>query len=648
MAPQRAGRDITKQMLRHRQMVLDQMDFKQKAEEKKMSMSKNIARLAVTAGLTAALSFGGVMAPVTMAFAEGGTGSITINQAKDNENTTFKAYQIFKATVTDTTSGKTAQDITWADPNLGTKVVNAIKTNWAGYNDLAEKEKLPDTPTAQEVADFLMAHAENPTASSADGKTKGTRVATDNVLYAVANVVKDETPTAPNITAGQPWSATAGPGYYLFLTNESTLGSDQAAKKNTGTSPIFAVVGGNAVTVTEKTSIPTVGKQILASAPNDPTSATDWAGVADSQIGQEVTYKLTGSVADNYASYDSYAYKFTDTLSMGLTYTDNSVVVYAVNKGSSNQDKYELIANNNYTTNTANNDDGTTTLTIEFGAKGEKKGLKDIPSVNADTQIVVFYKAKLNKNAVTGNGVSEGKKGNYNSVKLEYSNNPYGEGTGTSVEGGAGDFTFQLNINKVDQGTEKGLGGAVFTIKSDNNKYVASKDGNGFVAGELVDVTENSDLPEYVKFTSTDEGKIAAKGLDAGTYTVTEIKAPNDKYTAAQPFTFTISAQYKSNAAEIENITVSPSQNDKYRSDVALGTLDNTPGDSKLTVENGTAANSTTGEINITVGNTKSVGLPLTGLNGVTFTWIAGGAVLCIGVAHLIRSRKQAEESEQE
>ena len=624
------------------------MDFKQKAEEKKMSMSKNIARLAVTAGLTAALSFGGVMAPVTMAFAEGGAGSITINQAKDNENTTFKAYQIFKATVTDTTSGKTAQDITWADPNLGTKVVNAIKTNWAGYNDLAEKEKLPDTPTAQEVADFLMAHAENPTASSADGKTKGTRVATDNVLYAVANVVKDETPTAPNITAGQPWSATAGSGYYLFLTNESTLGSDQAAKKNTGTSPIFAVVGGNAVTVTEKTSIPTVGKQILASAPNDPTSATDWAGVADSQIGQEVTYKLTGSVADNYASYDSYAYKFTDTLSKGLTYTDNSVVVYAVNKGSSNQDKYELIANNNYTTNTANNDDGTTTLTIEFGAKGEKKGLKDIPSVNADTQIVVFYKAKLNKNAVTGNGVSEGKKGNYNSVKLEYSNNPYGEGTGTSVEGGAGDFTFQLNINKVDQGTEKGLGGAVFTIKSDNNKYVASKDGNGFVAGELVDVTENSDLPEYVKFTSTDEGKIAAKGLDAGTYTVTEIKAPNDKYTAAQPFTFTISAQYKSNAAEIENITVSPSQNDKYRSDVALGTLDNTPGDSKLTVENGTAANSTTGEINITVGNTKSVGLPLTGLNGVTFTWIAGGAVLCIGVAHLIRSRKQAEESEQE
>lgn len=286
------------------------------------------------------------------------------------------------------------------------------------------------------------------------------------------------------------------------------------------------------------------------------------------------------------------------------------------------------------------------TLTVEFKVGDGDKGLKDVQGVDANTQIVVFYKAKLNKNAVTGNGNGE-KKGNFNTVKLEYSNNPYTKGTGTSVEGGAGDFTFQLNINKVDQGTEKGLGGAVFTIKS-NNKYVASEDGNGFVAGGLVEVADNNDLPEHVKFKSTDDGKIAVKGLDAGTYTVTEIKAPNDKYTVANPFTFTIKAEYENNAAELEKITVSPSQNDKRRSDVALGTLDDTPGDNKLTVTNNTAANVQTGEVNITIGNTKQVGLPLTGLNGVTFTWIAGGAVLCIGVAHLIRSRKQAEESEQE
>ena len=599
-----------------------------------MSMNKNIARLAVTAGLTAALSFGGVMAPVSMAFAaEGNTGSITISQVEGNENTTFKAYQIFKATVTDSKNGgKTAQNITWASDTVGPKVIDAIN-RWENDHSLKAEDKLPNKPTPQEVADFITAHAGVCTAGSES--TKGTRIATDNILYAVANAIRDEAPVKSDIVAGTAWTPNDS-GYYLFVTNALS----DSSKKDTGTSPIFAVVGGNAVTVTEKTSIPTVGKQVLASAPNNPTSATGWAGVIDSQIGQEVTYKLTGSVADNYATYDSYAYKFTDTLSSGLEYVDGSLTVYAVNNGT-----YTPI-NSGYDVTPPNKSSRVLTVNFVVDKDNNKKGLKDVQGVDANTQIVVFYKAKLNKNAVTGNGNGE-KKGNFNTVKLEYSNNPYVEGTGTSVEGGAGDFTFQLNIKKVDQGTEKGLGSAVFTIKS-NNKYVASEDGNGFVAGELVDVADNSDLPEYVKFKSTDEDKIAVKGLDAGTYTVTEIEAPNDKYTVANPFTFTIEAKYKDNAAELEKITVSPSKNDEHRPDVALGTLDNTPGDNTLTAKKGTVANVETGEINITVGNTKSVGLPLTGLNGVTFTWIAGGAVLCIGVAHLIRSRKQAEESEQE
>lgn len=613
------------------------MEFEQKAEEKKMSMSKNIARLAVTAGLTAALSFGGVMAPVTMAFAEDATYSITINKIAGNADVEYKAYQIFKAKVTDTENGKTAQDITWANDKLGSDVVKAIKEHWTGYTRLDQDQKLSGKPTAQEVADFLMAHAGSTTAGLPDGSSEGTRLATDNVLYAVANAVKDQTPAASSNDTGNAWTfSSQSSGYYLFVTSDL-----DPSKPNTGTSPIFAIVGGQPVTVTEKTSIPTVGKQALASAPNDPKSATDWAGVIDSQIGQEVTYKLTGSVADNYATYDSYAYKFTDTLSDGLDYVAGSLEVYAVNNGA-----YTLI-NRGYEVTPPNESSRVLTVNFAVDKDNNKKGLKDVQGVDAGTQIVVFYRAKLNKNAVTGNGDSEEKKGNYNTVKLEYSNNPSTEGTGTSVESGAGDFTFQLNINKVDQGTEKGLGGAVFTIKS-NNKYVASEDGNGFVAGELVEVPDNSDLPEHVKFKSTDDGKIAVKGLDAGTYTVTEIKAPNDKYTVAKPFTFTIAAQYKDNPAELDKITITPSENADLRSDIAFGTLDNTPGDNTLSITNGTAANVKTGEINITVGNTKSIGLPLTGLNGVTFTWIAGGAVLCIGVAHLIRSRKQAEESEQE
>lgn len=608
------------------------MEFEQKAEEKKMSMSKNIARLAVTAGLTAALSFGGVMAPVTMAFAaDGATGSITINRVKGNENTTFKAYQIFKATVTDTNGVKTAQDITWASSSVGQKVITAITSDWKAYNSLSDSEKLPAKPTPQEVADFITAHAGGCTAGSES--TKGTRIATNNILYAVANAIRDEEPVKSDIVAGTAWTpeTSNGSGYYLFVTNALS----DSSKTDTGTSPIFALVGGEAVTVTEKTSIPTVDKQILAATSDDPTKLEGWAGVADSQIGQEVTYKLTGSVANNYATYDSYAYKFTDTLSKGLTYTDNSVVVYAVNKDPSNQDKYELIANNDYTTNKANNEDGTTTLTIEFGAKGEKKGLKDISSVNADTQIVVFYKAKLNASANIA-GANNQLKVNPNTVTLEYSNNPMSGGTGTSASDTVEDYTYGLKINKVDLGTERALNGAQFTIQ-------VNKPNDKTLDGKFVQEDGALSTEEHV-FQTKNDGYFTVKGLDAGKYTVTEKHLKG--YADISPFDFEIVPTMSEDGTRIDKVTLSMSQTDK----LIAGINDDGEGkvgDNKLEVKTGTATN-VDGTFNITVGDTKQVGLPLTGLNGVTFTWIAGGAVLVIGVAHLIRSRKQAEESERE
>lgn len=605
------------------------MRTNRKTEEKKMSMSKNIARLAVTAGLTAALSFGGVMAPVTMAFAEGNT-TVTFNDPDYAASTTYKGIQIFKAKVTKDNGTTSVSSIEWAGTGteIQTAVVNAIK----------KKDNTYSSDNAQDAADWLSANAE--------GTGTGSKVASDNVFSLIAANLKDST-AWQKTTKGDASLSKLDAGYWLFLTDNA--GKPDGKSTDAFTSPVYAVIDGTntTVTITPKKSIPTVNKQILAATSADPTKlTTGWAGVANSQIGQEVTYKLTGKVADNYATYDSYAYKFTDTLSNGLDYVSGSLKVYAVNNG-----VYTPI-NSGYDLTTPTEDNRVLTVNFAVDKATGKKGLKDIAFVNADTEIVVFYNAKLNKNAVTGNG-TEGKGGNYNAVKLEYSNNPYTEGTGTSVEGGAGDFTFKLNLNKVDQGTEKGLEGAEFSIQSADedtlNQYVASKDSSDgtVVAGQLVRFSGTT-LPDYLKFASDDMGKIEAKGLDAGKYTVTEIKAPSDNYAVAKPFTFTITAKYKDNAAELDEITITPSENANHRSDIAFGALDNTPGDNKLGATDGTAANVQTGEIPITVGNTKSVGLPLTGLNGVTFTWIAGGAVLCIGVAHLIRSRKQAEESEQE
>ena len=65
------------------------------------------------------------------------------------------------------------------------------------------------------------------------------------------------------------------------------------------------------------------------------------------------------------------------------------------------------------------------------------------------------------------------------------------------------------------------------------------------VTGRVVKLA-NGNLPDYVKFTSSrvsgKEGTIEVKGLDAGSYKVTEIQTPDPaKYpTTADPFTFTI------------------------------------------------------------------------------------------------------------
>ena len=589
-----------------------------------MSMSKNIARLAVTAGLTAALSFGGVMAPASMAFAAEAApaNSITINRiAEDNKDNTFKAYQIFKAKVVDEKDkGKVASDIEWSSTTIGSKVIAAIQGS-TKYKELVKADStkaLAADATAPVVAEWLSNNVTDTNASSASS-SEGTRVAPGDVLYAIAAAVTDETPAGNGIPVDTSWTRPAitsdghyGDGYYLFVSDGL-----KADKPNTGTSPIFAIVGGEPVTVTEKTSIPTVEKKVLNDSKVKDANITDqtgWEDYADSQIGQKVNYKLTGTIADNYATYDSYAYKFTDTLSQGLTYAKGSLEVYALNNES-----YTKIDQNSYTV-VEPAEDNNNTLTVSFNDKGLKSATaaneSDLLNIDAKTQIVVFFKAELNSKA------SYEAPGNKNEVYLEYSNNPMAEGTGKSEIDVVTDHVFRLDVTKTDKDTGSALTGKnlqagfkVKVIRGDegtlDNKWL----------GENGEIVEESQAYEFK--TQLDDGKVYIPGLDTGTYQITETTTPTG-YNTVAPFEITVTPSYKNNG-ELDTLTVS--SNNK-----------------EMTVIKD--ANGAT--IPLTIKNKKGSGLPLTGLNGVTFTWIAGGAVLCIGVAHLIRSRKQAEESEQE
>ena len=599
------------------------MRTNRKTEEKKMSMSKNIARLAVTAGLTAALSFGGVMAPVTMAFADG-VPTVATEKGKvfitdpDTEytDTSFKGIKIFTAKITqdkksdgwDDSVAKTLSDIQWAPGNVKTLVTTALK-NVKGVPDV--------NADAQTWAEFI---------NQAQGLNAGKNTAVDSgtVLDLIAAALEGD----KTLTWTQPSNSSKGNfenlehGYWLFVTD--TPGKTSGTEGNTDayTSPIFTIVGGSDVNVAPKKSVPNVTKAVKDDARNgtfgdflNPNKA------ADSAMDDWVDYKLIGTVASNINTYSTYTYTFTDTLPKSMTpkFKDGGTTPDVTVKIGDTE------VENGYN---ATYDDGT--LTVNFPNLRDCKGEGNTAiSLSGSSEVTVEYQAKLDSRKIFEKGKIKEEfkdllgKAQINKVKLTYSNNPHvADDTGTTVDHPAYDYTYGIDVTKVGSDADKSgnkpaLAGVQFTLQeSGSSEYIKA---NGTLTPNKNDAI----------LTTNSEGKINVVGLDEGDYVLTEVTpAPGYNNSAASGIKFTIT----NNGLPTNGDPFNPGCN------LAEGT------DNHL-VE---VAQANDGKVHLTVTDKKGSGLPLTGLNGVTFTWIAGGAVLCIGVAHLVRSRKQAEESEQE
>lgn len=596
------------------------MSYEVESRGKKMHMNKNIARLAVTAGLTAALSFGGVMAPVTMAFAEcvptvaTENGKVFITDP-DTEytDTSFKGIQIFKATVTQNKDGntwsgdKTLSDIDWASLEVQKAVIGAFTRA-----DGTRVDGAPRTDTsAQAWAKYINDHA-------GDKVVQTAKVDADSTLDKIAAALEGS-----NLTWTKPSDSSKGnfesldQGYWLFVTDvPSKTGNTDAY-----TSPIFTIVGGSDVNVAPKKSVPNVTKAVKDD--NNGSFVTDESKnvfeapnrVADSASDQLIEYQLAGTVASNINTYKEYSYTFTDVLPSTMVpelVNDKPVVKVKIGDKTVEPKYYDAQYN------TAKNE-----LVVSFGnLKKEIKSDKDeVITVSGSSKIYVNYKAELDPTKVKADMLGKGQK---NTVTLTYSNNPHSTETGTTVVNPAYDYTYGIDVTKVgDEETPKKLSGVVFKLQEKNG---------GTVEDEYIDANGVKQAnAENAKLTTTEDGKISVIGLDEGTYVLTEVTpAPGyDNSHGNKGITFTIT---RGTLSESDATVVNPA--------VAV-----TDGDNTGLVK---AENSTDGMVHLTVTDKKGSGLPLTGLNGVTFTWIAGGAVLVIGVAHLIRSRKQAEESEQE
>lgn len=412
-------------------------------------------------------------------------------------------------------------------------------------------------------------------------------------------------------------------GYWLFVTDTPSTTSGANGNTDAYTSPIFTIVGGSDVNVAPKKDVPKVtkavkddknGKFVTDDSKNVFTAANK---AADSAAEQPVEYQLAGTVASNINTYVKYSYTFTDELpSTMVPELQGSNPVVEVKIANSVVDPACYSA-------TYVPGESTNTLTVSFENLKEVKDKAGNPiTVDGISTVYVNYKAKLDASKITQDMLG---KAQVNNVKLTYSNNPHTNGTGTTVDHPAYDYTYGIDVTKVgsdedETGNPKTLEGVQFTLQE--------KGSNEFIKADGTTTTDTN----AAILTTNDKGMINVVGLDEGTYTLTEVTpAPGYNNSASKGVTFTIAR----GTLQQDGTAVTP---DKDSANV-------TAADGVVKAGSATVS---TGKLSFTIVDKKGSNLPLTGLNGVTFTWIAGGAVLCIGVAHLIRSRKQAEESEQE
>lgn len=548
------------------------------------------------------------------AWAADATYTITINNT--NSGHTYEAYQIFLGDVS--TDGTVLSNIQWGSGVNSTGQVDG-KTLLEALKSISE---FTSCSTAAGVADVLKTFGEN----SAN---------LDKFAAVVEKYVTQATGTATPGSGKTSCTISNLPaGYYLIKDKNTVTGHDASTKF------ILKVVGNT--TVTPKSSVPTVEKKVKENTQytSDDGYGAGYNDVADYNIGDDVPFKLIGTLPTTLDDYSTYKYVFHDTLSAGLTLKSATVNVYVASSKNADLNDATLVPASNYTLTVKGESVAPTdgcSFEISFdNIKNLKNGETPI-TVTKASFIIVTYDATLNSNAAIGSGT-----GNPNAVVLEFSNNPNAGGeneTGKTPEDKAIVFTYKLDGTKVD-GTNSGtkLANAEFVLLNSEKNKVAKVDTTGKVVGwnELPEGYNNytyeqwTDLNEdgkNVNFTSNESGKFSVTGLDDGTYYLREIKAP-DGYNLA--------------GADMEVKIDATTVNGQNWNGMPAGALT----DISVKVNSGEVQKGDTsnGTVSITVENKKGTTLPETGGIGTTIFYVMGSA-LALGALVLLVAKKRMNKN---
>lgn len=458
-----------------------------------MKRMKKIMALMLAAIMMMAMS-------VTAFAAEGATGAhtLTVNvkstePAQDLKGQTINLYKLFD--VTESKSGETT--------NYAYTVNNTYKAALASVLKIDETSKDEDFAAA-----VTKLGSDNATAVQKFANDFTAEALTKN-LSATANSgkIKEENKTSYTFND-------LAAGYYLVYV---TGGKDIQSSLVTVDAPTN--------TVNLKTEAPSITKT---------------ANKETAEIGQVVTYTVTGAIPDT-TGYDSYVYKINDELTKGLDFvndangtacTDNKVAVKVA-----------------FTDGT---DASTAPTTAALATNNSKKMSLDLSTWvranqgNKGKAFTVTYYAKVNKDAEVTNN---------NKASLEYGNNPSDTTTTTPSE--AKTNTYPLDIKKINKKTSGLLAGAKFSLyrsetdaKNGENAITVTGSNGNYVVDPVSTTTEfvsvEKDLGGY---------NLRVNGLEAKDYWLVETQAPEGFNKLTDPIKVTITKDGDTNWTVKKNNT---------------------------------------------------------------------------------------------
>lgn len=338
-------------------------------------------------------------------------------------------------------------------------------------------------------------------------------------------------------------------------------------------------------------------------------------------------------------------YTFVDQLDKGLSYNRDAAIYFYDNRDDAmaNNTENAIVTwkhgatqfSENYASQSAEYNQLTISPTLG--------GLNEINPELSDCYLVVAYTATVNSDATP----ILGDHGNTNNVELTWKRTSMNYVD--TLEDRARVYTYALDLTKQftesDQEFDFTKVQFVLQNKTDGH-YITAKQAS---AGRyyVTDATKGATEGEGTVFVPDTNGKLIIEGLEANTYVLTEIHTSDGYSLLKEPITFDIQQTEdtfipsRTTLYDTSDIEANPNKNVIEQNGArASATVDGN--DVAMTVQSVKNIQSTNAYVPVTVINTPSFELPMTGGTGTLIVTLAGAAVVVAGVVVLTRKSNKS------